>query len=346
MATRAAEVALSGGALRQRTFMENSELLNAVRRPLSPDSEIEIPASRSEFVRVVEILEEEGVKYPRRQYDGVRQAAIVSAAPSPLHGEMVGQLLNQISRAVDRTPGLNEDIKDRVSIATDISNTTDTGAMPTTRDWDGAIRYLTTEEETGPSHMLMIAVEVVFAQTYASLRAAISYSVCALRCRVGIAMCINEGDRGKRPSSKYYATIEEKRAAIQDVERALRSQLQTNPFGPLKVGNDTWFGKVEKVVLETYRLQNEATPPPDTLLDPTRSFTIVDDGGFVGGQVPANLAEITLSDCIPTHLISGNNIEAIPVNFFHQDWFENSFRSSMLETAMNRVKKKCKVQHV
>ncbi|KAK9358960.1 hypothetical protein V1504DRAFT_486481 [Lipomyces starkeyi] len=308
--------------------MENSELLNTVRRPLSPDSEIEIPASRSEFVCVVEILEEEGVKYPRLQYDGVRQAAIVSAVPSPLHGEMVGQLLSQISRAVERTPGLNEDIKDRLSIATDIRNTSDTGATPTTRNWDGALRYLTTEEETGPSHILMIAVEVGFAQTYA----------------IGIAMCINEGDRGKRPSSKYYATIEEKRAAIQDAERALRSQLQANPFGPLKM-NDTWFGKVANVVLETYRLQDEATPP-DTLLNPTHSFTVVDDGGFVGGQVPADLAEITLGDCIPTHVISGNNIEAIPVNFFHQNWFENSFRSSMLETAMERVEDKCKVQRV
>ncbi|KAK9328444.1 hypothetical protein V1520DRAFT_393103 [Lipomyces starkeyi] len=273
--------------------MENSELLNTVRRPLSPDSEIEIPASRSEFVRVVEILE--------ILYDGVRQAAIVSAVPSPLHGQ-------------EEAPGLNEVIKDRLFIAADVRNARDTG------------------RRTGPSHILMIAIEVRFAQTYASLRAAISsFSVCALRCRVGIARCINEGDRGKRPSSTYYATIEEKRAAIQDVERALRSQLQANPFGLLKMGNYTWFG-IANVVLATYRLQDEATPP-DTLLNPTRSFTIVDHSGFVGGQVPADLAEITLGD-------------SIPVNLFHQDWFENSFRSSMLETAMEPVEDKCKVQRV
>ncbi|ODQ76052.1 hypothetical protein LIPSTDRAFT_121351 [Lipomyces starkeyi NRRL Y-11557] len=27
---------------------------------------------------------------------------------------------------------------------------------------------------------------------------------------------------------------------------------------------------------------------------------------------------------IQTHILSGNNIEACPVNFFHQDWFEDS----------------------
>ncbi|KAK9243134.1 hypothetical protein V1506DRAFT_407207 [Lipomyces tetrasporus] len=41
--------------------MEHFELLDTVRRPLSPDSQIEIPASRSESVQ--EILEEEGAKY-------------------------------------------------------------------------------------------------------------------------------------------------------------------------------------------------------------------------------------------------------------------------------------------
>ncbi|KAK9317845.1 hypothetical protein V1522DRAFT_409072 [Lipomyces starkeyi] len=324
--------------------MENSALLNTARRPLSPDAQIEIPASRSEYERVEENIEEEDAKYPRLQYDGIRKVAIVSAVPSPLHGEMVGQLLRKISRAVDRTPGLDENITDLLSIATDMKNVEDIGDTSTTRNWDGALRYLT-REESGSSHILMIAVEVGFAQTYASLRAAISFSACALRCRVGIAMCINEGERANRPSQKYYATAEEKRAAIQDVEHVLRSQLQANPFGPLTVGNDTWFGKVTTVVLETYRLQDD-TPPPDTILSPTHSYTIVDDGGFVGGQVPANLAEITLRDCIPTHILSGNNIEATPVNFLHHDWFEDSFSSAMLETAMVRVKEKYIVQRV
>ncbi|KAK9357634.1 hypothetical protein V1504DRAFT_494376 [Lipomyces starkeyi] len=237
--------------------MENSELLSS------------IPASRSEYECMEEILEEEGT--------------------NPLHGEMVGQLLSQIYRAVERTPGLDNSINDRLSIASDMKNVEDIGDTYTARNWDGALRYLT-REETGSSHILMIAVEVGFAQTYASLRAAISFSVCALRCRVGIAMCINEGDRCKRLPSKYYASSEEKMAAIQD----------------------------------TYPLQHGATRP-DTLLNPTRSFTIVDDGGYVGGEVPANLAEIILGDCIPTHILDGNDVVAIPVNFFHQDWFEYGY---------------------
>ncbi|KAK9481953.1 hypothetical protein V1527DRAFT_455495 [Lipomyces starkeyi] len=129
--------------------MENSVLLNIVRRPPSPDSEIEIPASRSEFVRVVEILVEEGVKYPRLQYDGVRNDIIVSAVP--VHREMVGQLLSQISRAVERTPGLNKDIKVRLSIATDIRNTRDTGATPTMRNWERALRNLATKKKRAPA---------------------------------------------------------------------------------------------------------------------------------------------------------------------------------------------------
>ncbi|KAJ8103592.1 hypothetical protein POJ06DRAFT_284428 [Lipomyces tetrasporus] len=296
--------------------MEHLELLDTVRRPLSPDSQIEIPASRSESVQ--EILEEEGAKFPRLQYDGVRKVAIVSAAPSPLHGVMI----------VDKTPRLDENIKDRLSSAHDYRNTKDTGDIPTTRNWDGALQYRTAEGLT-----LMVAVEVGLTQSHASLRAAISFSVCALRCRVGIAMCISQGVCGKRPPTKYYATLEEKMAAIQEVERVLRPQLRANSFGPLKIGADTGFGKVTTVVLETYRLEDE-TSQPDTLLNPTQSFTIVDDGRFVGGEVPANLEELILGDCIPTHILGGNNIAATPVNFFHQDWFEESFRSAMSKGMM------------
>ncbi|KAK9246680.1 hypothetical protein V1506DRAFT_552914 [Lipomyces tetrasporus] len=253
------------------------------------------------------------------QYDGVRKAAIVSAAHSPLHGVMIGQLLRNISHAVDKTPGLDENIKDRLSSAHDYRNTKDTGDTPTTRNWDGALQYRTADGLT-----LMVAVEVGLTQSHASLRATISFSVCALRCRVGIAMCISVGGRGKRPPTKYYATLEEKRAAIQEVEHVLRPQLRTNSFGPLRIGEDTWFGKGTTVVLETYRLEDE-TSQPDTLLNPTQSFLIL-----------ASLAELTLGDCVLKHILSSNNIAATPVNFFHQDWFEESFRSAMLTTAMVR----------
>ncbi|KAJ8097211.1 hypothetical protein POJ06DRAFT_297587 [Lipomyces tetrasporus] len=220
--------------------MEQFELLHTVRRPLSPNTQIEIPTSRSEFEHVLQILEEEGAK-----------------------------------------------------------NTDDTGDTSTTRNWDGALLYLT-REETVPNHTLMIAVEV-------GLR--YSFSVCALRCRVGIAMRSNEVGPCKRASTKYYATLEEKRIAIQNIEHVLRVQLLANPFA-----------------------ENRG-----------RDLTIVDDGRFVGGEVPANLAEITLGDCSPTHILSGKSIETTSINFFHQDWFEDSFGSAMVQTAIERLEDKWKV---
>ncbi|KAK9481894.1 hypothetical protein V1527DRAFT_455564 [Lipomyces starkeyi] len=320
--------------------MAHSELLATVRRPLSPDTNIEVPATRSEYERVQEILDEEDAKFPTLQYDGFRKVAIISAAPSPLHGDMVGQLLWRISRSVDRMPGIDQNIKDGISISNDRSNTRDTGDTSTTRNWDGALTYLTRDGGT-----LMVAVEVGLSQTYESLRAAISFSVCALRCRVGIALSVNEGDRGTVPTIRYYDTREKKLGAIREIEHDLDSQLQANPFGPLRIGEETWFGKVTKVDLETYRPEDE-TSPPETLLDPKQSFTIVENGRFVGGEVPPNLADITIGDCIPTHILTGSNIEATPVNFFQQDWFENTFRFAMLATAMERVRDKSKVQHV
>ncbi|KAK9329329.1 hypothetical protein V1520DRAFT_379368 [Lipomyces starkeyi] len=305
--------------------MAQSDLLDTVKRPLSPDAYIEIPASRSEYERVQRILEEEDAKYPNLQYDGFREVAIVSAAPSPLHGDMAG---------------IDQNIKDGLSLSNERSNTTGAGDTSTTRSWDGALTYMTHEGES-----LMIAVEVGFSQTYESLRAAISYSVCALRCRVGIAMSINEGDRGTAPPVRYYDTGDERLAAIREIEHHLDSQLQTNPFGPLRIGEEIWFGRVTKVVLETYRLEDE-TSPPEALLDPTQSFTIVENGRWVGDEVPPNLAEITIGDCIPTHILTGNSITATPVNFFEQDWFENRFRLSMLRTVMERVWDKSKVQRV
>ncbi|KAK9329554.1 hypothetical protein V1520DRAFT_363428 [Lipomyces starkeyi] len=306
--------------------MAHSELLATVRRSLSPDTHIEVRATRSEYERVQEILDEEDAKFPTLQYDGFRKVAIVEAAPSPLHGDM---------DARDRP-----NIKDGISISNDRRNTRDTGDTSTTRNWDGALTYLTREGGT-----LMVAVEVGLSQTYGSLRAAISFSVCALRCRVGIAMFINEGDRVTVPTVRYYDTRKEKLSAIREIEHDLDSQLQVNPFGPLRIGEETWFGKVTKVVLETYRPEDETTPP-ESLLDPKQSFTIVENGRFVGGEVPPNLADITIGDCIPTHILTGNNIEATPANFFQQDWFENTFRFAMLATAMERVRDKSKVQHV
>ncbi|KAK9242763.1 hypothetical protein V1506DRAFT_48237 [Lipomyces tetrasporus] len=71
----------------------------------------------------------------------------------------------------------------------------------------------------------------------------------------------------------------------------------SNPFGPLKVENDTCFGRVATVGLVTNRLQNRTTRKilTSTLLP----FSMED---FVGGEVPTNLAEITPGDCISPHI--------------------------------------------
>ncbi|KAK9236568.1 hypothetical protein V1525DRAFT_212926 [Lipomyces kononenkoae] len=69
----------------------------------------------------------------------------------------------------------------------------------TRRGWDGAIIY-----REGSRSTLMIAVEVGISQSYESLRTAISWSVLTLRCRLGLAMYINERDRGATPPIRYY----------------------------------------------------------------------------------------------------------------------------------------------
>ncbi|KAK9326699.1 hypothetical protein V1520DRAFT_300565, partial [Lipomyces starkeyi] len=318
--------------------MAQSELLAAVRRPLSPDTQIEVPASREEFEHVQGILERENMKYPTLQYDGWRKVAIVVAAPSPVHGQMAGGLTGRILGAVNRLPGLDTNLKDRFDSTSDMSNTALTGDTLTTRNWDGALRYRTSDDYT-----LMIAVEVGMTQTYRSLRAAISYSVCALHCRLGIAMSINERSRGTIAPIQYYSTTQDWNTVVQHAERDFRTELRNKPYGPLAANGFTWYGRVGSVVVETYR-QEEETCSPETILEPTHSFRIVENGEFVGGSVPENLAELKLGDCIPTHVLSGDVVTATPINFFSQDWFEESFGLSMLETALERIKARYRIR--
>ncbi|KAK9310892.1 hypothetical protein V1522DRAFT_395784 [Lipomyces starkeyi] len=61
---------------------------------------------------------------------------------------------------------------------------------------------------------------------------------------------------------------------------------------------------------------------PETLLRPSQSFRIVQDGEFVGDEVPPSLQEVVLGDCIPSHILSGEEIIATPVNFFRREWFQ------------------------
>ncbi|KAK9351411.1 hypothetical protein V1523DRAFT_441932 [Lipomyces doorenjongii] len=122
-----------------------------MRRPLSPDATIEVPASWDEYQRAQELLDVQGNKFPRLRYDGKRQIAIVVAAPTPLHGDMVGELLNHLGRAVDRV----------MCHTTNITKDIGTAHGRMVKEWDGAFRYL----------------YVAVSQSYRSLQEAISWWV-------------------------------------------------------------------------------------------------------------------------------------------------------------------------
>ncbi|KAK9334226.1 hypothetical protein V1521DRAFT_471722, partial [Lipomyces starkeyi] len=136
----------------------------------------------------------------------------------------------------------------------------------TTRAWDGALQY-----REGVRLTLMIAVEVGVSQSYDSLRAAISWSVCAMHCCLGLAMSISEGSRGGAPPMRYYASIEEANVAVVEAEDDFQDQLMQRPYGPLVRYGVTWFGGVRSVILETYRQPREDFTP-ETLLEASRSF--------------------------------------------------------------------------
>ncbi|KAJ8102712.1 hypothetical protein POJ06DRAFT_54260 [Lipomyces tetrasporus] len=317
--------------------MEQSVLMNVVRRPLSPDAKIEVPATWAEYEYAQEHLDTEGNKFPRLWYDSANKLATVVAAPTPLHSDMVGELIGHLSDAcndVMRRGGISETIREGVTRSADTTNRTDTRDGLTIREWDAAISYVFNDERT-----LMVAFEVGVSQTYRSLRAAISWCVCDLHCRLGIAMNIIEKDRGERPSVRSYACEQERNATIRQARDELRLQLRQHPFGPLEWNNITWFGKLRRVVIETFR-NEDPNCPPGTLLEPTQSFVIVRDGRFSGEDVPPNLKEIVLGDCVPSHILSGNEIVCTPLDFFRRSWFEAKTRSSILDTAVQRVEEK------
>ncbi|KAK9331055.1 hypothetical protein V1520DRAFT_376461 [Lipomyces starkeyi] len=242
--------------------MEHSELLDIVRRPLSPDTRLEVLASRTEYERVEEILEREEAKYPQLWYDSMRSVAIVVAPPTPLHAGIGGGLLSTISDEVKMNSGISSEIARGLRIESDSETTMNN----TTRASDGALLYWEGDRAT-----LMIAVEVAVSQSYDSMRAAISWSVCALRCRLGLAMCIREESRERRPSRRFYMTVEHANTAADEAREDFYHQLIQRPYGPLERDGVTWFGRVSRVVLQTYRREDEYCAP-ETLLEPTQSF--------------------------------------------------------------------------
>ncbi|KAK9371588.1 uncharacterized protein V1513DRAFT_421902 [Lipomyces chichibuensis] len=312
--------------------MEHSQLLNIIQRPLSPDTRLEVPASREEYERVNGIIEREESKYPQLWYDSMRSVAIVVAPPTPLHSGMTGALLSTIYKEVIFSSGISPEITRNLGLYQESASNGFTSRGLTTRAADGTLRY-----HEGNRSTLMIAVEVGVSQSYDSLRAAISWSVCALRCRLGIAMSISEGSRGQKPQIRYYASIEEINAAAGEAEVVFRQQLLQYPYGPLVRYGATWFGRVRQVVLETYRGDDESAA--ETLLEPQHSFTIVQNGEFVGHSISPNLREVVLEDCIPSHLLNGQDVQAVPVNFFYREWFESKFQDFMVQTAVTRVRR-------
>ncbi|KAK9348190.1 hypothetical protein V1522DRAFT_399340 [Lipomyces starkeyi] len=146
----------------------------------------------------------------------------------------------------------------------------------------------------------MIAVEVGVSRSYEILRAAISWSVwCALHCRLVIAMCIREQRRGRTPDPPQYSSIQVENAAVDEADQDFRHQLTERPYGPMVRDGVAWFWRIKLLVLETYRIPDEDVLP-EILLQPSRSFTIVEEGEFVGGDVPANLQESSSGTVSPT----------------------------------------------
>ncbi|KAK9242711.1 hypothetical protein V1506DRAFT_555891 [Lipomyces tetrasporus] len=129
----------------------------------------------------------------------------------------------------------------------------------------------------------------------------------------------------------------EEDAAVDEAEEDFRHQLTERPYGPLVRDGVTWFGRIQRVVLEIYCAPDENITE-SMVLDPSRYFTIVEDGGCVGGDVPPNLQEVVLGDCIADHILSGEALVARPVNFFRRACFEAQFQEGMVRTAGNRMR--------
>ncbi|KAK9481600.1 hypothetical protein V1527DRAFT_522531 [Lipomyces starkeyi] len=306
--------------------MDHLQLLRLVRRQLSPDTRLEVPASREEFDLVQEILDREHAEYPQLWYDGWRNVAIIVAPPTPLHLGMAGALLSRISDEVKLNSGISSEFSPNLTQDADRRTTKNTGRGLTTRAGDGALRYWEGKRAT-----LMIAVEVGVSQSYASLRQAISWSVVVLGCPLGLAMSIHEESRSSgAPPTRYYASLEEANAVLEEAEDDLYQQLLQHPYGPLEWDGDTWSGKIDRVVLETYRPQDENCSL-DTLLEPSQSFMVVQDGEYVGHDISPNLREVVVGDCIPSHLLTGQQSQ-------------DQFQGLMVETALLRVQEKTKVR--
>ncbi|KAK9384930.1 hypothetical protein V1515DRAFT_646755 [Lipomyces mesembrius] len=152
-------------------------------------------------------------------------------------------------------------------------------------------------------------------------------------------MHISESERGEWPKARYFVSKQEAWEAMQRSRDELRLQSRLHPLGPLVWNGVTLFGTLQSVTIETFR-NEDADCPPETLLEPTQSFVIVTDGRFSEQDVPPNLKDIVLGDCVPSHILSGSEILATPVDFFRQSWFESKIRAAILDTAVLRIRRR------
>ncbi|KAK9321277.1 hypothetical protein V1517DRAFT_368506 [Lipomyces orientalis] len=265
--------------------MEQSALMSVIRQ---------VPTTWEEYEYAQEHLDNEENKFLRLWYDSSSKIATVVAAPTPLHSDMVGELMGNLSDAcidVMRRSGVCETIREGLIRSSSTTKRKNTDDGLTIREWDGAISYAFNGDET-----LMVAFEVGVSQTSKSLRAAISWC--------------------------YYKTSQEQSAALQQARDRLRLQSLQHPFGPLEWNGFTWFGKLRKVIIETFR-NDDLNCPAGTILEPSHSFVsheftmpIGGHGRFAGEDVPPNLREVVLGDCVPSHVLSDDEIVTTPLDFF------------------------------
>ncbi|KAK9327744.1 hypothetical protein V1520DRAFT_371815 [Lipomyces starkeyi] len=204
-------------AVHDRVPMEQSNLMCAVTQPPSPDTRIEVSTTWAEYEYAQDPYLApltHAFGFPRLWYDSTQKIATVVAAPTPLHSDMVGELMGHLLTACNNAMGrggISETIRDCLTQSSDTANCIDGDDGLTIKEWDGALSYVADGERT-----LMVAFVVCVSQMYYSLRAAISWFVCALHCRLGIAMHISEGEHGERPKVQYYARKQEAMAGRPD----------------------------------------------------------------------------------------------------------------------------------
>ncbi|KAK9312094.1 hypothetical protein V1524DRAFT_466526 [Lipomyces starkeyi] len=304
------------------------KLLDLVRRRLSPGTRLEVPASREEFDLVQELLDtEEANKY----LTGLSIWPSSWAPPTPLHSGMAGALLTRVSSHI-RNSGISSDVTDNLTQDAERRTTKSTGRELTTRAGDGALRYW-----EGKRAALMIAVEV------RSLRNPSHLLVCScLGLPLGLAMSVHEESRGA-PPIRYYASLEAADAVPEEAEDDLYQKLIQHQYGPLEWHGETWFGRTHPVVLETNRPQDEDCSL-ETLLDPSQSFTVVQDGEYIVHDISPNLHQVVVGDSIPSHYLSGQHVPVTPLNCFRREWFENQFQGLMVQTTLLRVQEKIEVR--